>query len=218
MGWNLGALAKPTESLSVGVAYRAKVKVDYRGNATFTHFQTGNTQVDDLVATSLPAGPLPAQTSIEFPSILSLGVAYSWRDWTVEGDVNFYGWSSFAALPVTIVDHPKLSSVVQENYKDSRQYRIGLQRQINDTWTVRGGYFYDESPAPPESVSPLLPDSPRNGFCLGGSWVRGRLRVDMAGWYLKLKDRSTDGVERDNYNGTYTGSAITLGISLGYAF
>jgi long-chain fatty acid transport protein len=218
VGWNVGALAKPTESLSVGVSYRAKVRVDYSGNATFTRIPTGNTQIDALVALGFPAGPLPAQTSIEFPAILSLGVAYAWKDWTVEGDVNFYGWSSFDTLPVTIVGHPELSSVVQENYKDSRQYRIGLQRQINDTWAVRGGYFYDESPSPPESVSPLLPDSPRHGFCLGGSWARGRLRVDMAGWYLKLKDRSTEGVERDDYNGTYTGHAITFGMSLGYAF
>jgi long-chain fatty acid transport protein len=218
VGWNLGALAKPTESLSVGVSYRHSVKQDYDGTATFTRFQTGNTQLDGLVATSLPAGPLPAQTSIEYPSILSLGVAYSWNDWTVEGDVNFYEWSTFGTLPVTIVDHPELSTVVEENYTNSRQYRIGLERQINDTWAVRGGYFYDESPSPPESVSPLLPDAARHGFCLGGSWTRGRWRVDVGAWYLKLKDRSTEGLERDDYNGTYTGNAKTLGVSLGYAF
>jgi long-chain fatty acid transport protein len=218
LGWNLGVLAKPTEKLSVGVSYRHTVKADYGGTATFTQIRTGNTQIDQLVATTLPGGPLAAQTSIEFPSILSLGVAYAWNDWTVEGDINFYKWSTFASLPVTIVDHPELSTVVEEDYTNSRQYRIGLERQINDTWAVRGGYFYDESPSPPESVTPLLPDAPRNGFCLGGSWMRGRWRVDVGAWYVKLKERSTEGVERDNYNGTYTGNAVTLGVSLGYAF
>jgi long-subunit fatty acid transport protein len=67
-------------------------------------------------------------------------------------------------------------------------------------------------------VTPLLPDAPRHGFCLGGSWSRGRWRVDVGAWYVKLKERSTEGVERDHYDGTYTGNATTLGVSFGYAF
>lgn len=217
-GWNLGVLAKPTEKLSVGVSYRRSVKQDYTGTADFTRIPTGNTQLDTLVAVKVPAGSLPATTAIEYPSILSLGVAYSWSDWTVEGDVNFYGWSSFASLPVTIEGRPDLSKVVPENFQDSRQYRIGVERQLGDTWAIRGGYFYDETPSPPESVTPLLPDASRNGFCLGGSWKRGHVRVDGSAWYVKMKERSTEGLERDDYNGTYSGKALTLGLSLGYSF
>lgn len=218
LGWNLGALAKPTESLSVGVSYREKVKQDYEGTATFTRIPTGNSQLDGLVAARLPAGAIAARTSIEVPSILSLGLAYARSDWTVEGDVNFYKWSTFLTLPVTLEGHPELSSVIEEDYHDSRQYRIGIERQINDTWAVRGGYFYDESPSPPESMSPLLPDSGRHGFCLGGSWTQGRLRLDAGAWYVRLRARSTEGLQRDDYNGTYKGNAKTLGVSLGYAF
>jgi long-chain fatty acid transport protein len=217
-GWNLGVLAKPTENLSIGVSYRASVKQDYTGTADFTRLSTGSGQLDALIAVKIPAGPLPATTSIKYPSILSLGAAYSWNDWTVEGDVNFYEWSTFASLPVVIEGQSDPSSTVTENFQNSRQYRIGIERQLGDSWAVRGGYFYDESPSPPESVSPLLPDASRNGFCLGGSWKQGHVRVDGGAWYVKLKDRSTEGVERDNYNGTYTGKALTLGLSLGYSF
>jgi len=217
-GWDMGVLAKATEDLSFGISYRSKVKQDFSGNATFTQISTGNPQVDALVAIQLPSGSLPATTSITFPSIVSVGAAYKWKDWTIEGDVDFYGWSSFASLPVTITNRPDLSSSVVEDYQDTRQYRIGLERQIDETWAVRGGYYYDQSPAPDQSVSPLLPDAARQGFCLGGSWRQGHFKVDAAGWYVKFKDRSTNGVERDNYNGTYTGKAITLGLSLGYTF
>jgi len=217
-GWDLGALAKPTEDLSFGISYRSKVKQDFSGTATFTAIPTGNAQLDGLVALQLPSGALPAATSIDFPSILSIGAAYKWKDWTLEGDVDFYGWSSFASLPVTIVNRSDLSSSVVEDYADTHQYRVGLERQIDETWAVRGGYYYDESPAPAQSVSPLLPDATRQGFCLGGSWRQGHFKVDAAGWYVKFKDRSTEGVERDGYNGTYTGKAITLGLSLGYTF
>jgi long-chain fatty acid transport protein len=217
-GWDVGVLAKATEDLSFGISYRSKVKQDFSGNATFTPIPTGNAQLDGLVALQLPAGAQPATTSITFPSIVSLGAAYTWKDWTVEGDVVFYGWSSFASLPITVTGRPDLSSSVVEDYQDTHQFRIGVQRQIDETWAVRGGYYYDESPAPSQSVSPLLPDATRQGFCLGGSWHQGHVRVDAAGWYVKFKDRSTDGLERDNFNGTYTGKAITLGLSLGYTF
>ena len=217
-GWNVGALAKPTENLSIGVSYRRSVRQDYAGTADFNRIPTLNAQLDTLVAVKVPAGNLPASTFVEYPSILSLGVAYSWSDWTVEGDVDFYGWSSFASLPVVIEGRPDLSSVVAENFENSRQYRIGLERQLSDAWAVRGGYFYDQTPSPPESVSPLLPDASRNGFCLGGSWKQGHLRVDGSVWYVKMNERSTEGVQRDNYNGTYSGKALTLGLSLGYSF
>jgi long-chain fatty acid transport protein len=215
-GWNLGVLGKPTENLSFGLSYRHKVTQSYSGTATFTQIQTGNAELDALVALRLPAGAKPATAEIAFPSIFSMGVAYTWGAWLVEGDVVFYGWSSFASLPITIEGLGDLS--VPEEYTNTRQYRIGLERQIDDMWAVRGGYYYDESPAPTQSVTPLLPDAARQGFCLGGSWSQGHLRLDAAAWYVKLKDRSTEGIERDNFNGTYSGKAITFGLSFGYSF
>jgi long-chain fatty acid transport protein len=83
---------------------------------------------------------------------------------------------------------------------------------------VRGGYFFDETPAPPASISPLLPDANRNGFCLGGSYTSGQLRVDASTWYVRAGERSTGGQNRDGYDGTYKSSALTLGVSLGYTF
>jgi long-chain fatty acid transport protein len=217
-GWNLGVLGKPTENLSFGLAYRNKVKQDFSGAATFTAIPTSNAQLDALVALRLPSGALPATTVIEFPSIFSVGVAYSWQEWTIEGDVDFYEWSTFDSLPISFEGRPDLSSVVLEEYTNSRQYRVGVEREIDEFWAVRGGYYYDASPAPTPSVSPLLPDAARQGFCLGGSWSQGHLRLDAATWYVKFKERSTEDMQRDDYNGTYTGKAITFGLSLGYSF
>jgi len=215
-GWNLGVLGKPTENLSFGVSYRHKVTQDYSGTATFTNLDTGNAEFNALAALRLPSGAMPATTKIVFPSILAVGVSYSWGAWIVEGDVDFYEWSTFASLPIIIEGLDP--NVVPEDYSNTRQYRIGLERQIDEAWAVRGGYYYDGSPAPPESVTPLLPDATRQGFCLGGSWSQGHLRLDAGAWYVSFKERSTEGVERNNYNGTYTGKAITFGLSFGYSF
>ena len=95
LGFNLGVLAKPSESFSIGLSYRHKVKIDYGGSALFNPLSTGNAQLDALVGAVLPSGAIPLSTSVEFPAFGSLGIAYRAGDWLVEGDVNYYRWSSF---------------------------------------------------------------------------------------------------------------------------
>jgi long-chain fatty acid transport protein len=218
LGFNVGLLAKPSESFSIGLAYRHKVKVDYGGNASFNQRSTGNAQLDALVSAVLPSGQVPLSTSVEFPGFASLGLAYHAGDWIVEGDVNWYRWSSFDRVNLVFEGSEQLNQVLTENYENSLQYRLGIERTLTDAWAVRGGYFFDESPSPAASVSPILPDASRHGIALGGTWKSGQLRVDAATWLLFSPERSTEGVNRDGYNGTYKSHAFTLGLFLGYAF
>jgi long-chain fatty acid transport protein len=218
VGFNLGVLAKPTDNWSIGVSYRHKIDATFSGNASFTLIPTGNPQLDGAVASQLPTGSVPIATRIAFPSIVEVGAAYDFGDWTIAADVDFQQWSSFDQLPITFEGRPDLSSVVQEGYENTRIYRIGVERRIGEHWAVRGGYFFDQSPTPPESVSPLLPDADRNGIAVGFSYKMGSFNVDVANWYLLFKDRSTEGVNRDNYNGTYSNGAELFAVSLGYRF
>jgi long-chain fatty acid transport protein len=217
-GFNLGVLAKPSETLSVGLSYRHKVKVDYTGSANFEPLSTGNPELDVRVRASLPAGAVPLATSIEFPAFASFGIAKKFGEWTVEGDVNWYQWSTFDQLDLTFESEPRLNQTIEEDYESSFQYRFGVERLLGEAWAIRGGYFYDETPSPAASMSPILPDTSRNGFCLGGSWISGSLRLDGAAWYVSGSERSTEGTNRDHYDGSYKSHALTLGISLGYAF
>jgi long-chain fatty acid transport protein len=218
IGFNVGVLAKPSDAVSFGLAYRHKVKVEFAGTASFTRIATGNAQLDVLAARALPAGDTPVATEIEFPAIASAGLAWSSGDWTIEGDVDWYQWSTFDSLPLTFPEDPELSGTIEERYDDTWQFRVGLERVINDRWAVRGGYFYDQTPSPPESVGPLLPDADRHGAALGASLSSGRLRLDVAYWHLFFKDRSTEGVNRDSYDGTYSNNADLLAVSLSYGF
>jgi hypothetical protein len=42
--------------------------------------------------------------------------------------------------------------------------------------------------------------------------------VDGGSWVVLSKGRSTEGVNRDRYDGTYDAHAVTLGLSVGYGF
>jgi long-chain fatty acid transport protein len=217
-GFNVGMLAKISESLSAGAQYRHKVKNNYDGSATFTQLPTGNAQLDARLTAGLPQGSQPVTTGIEFPALFSGGVAWTAGDWTFEGDIDWYQWSTFRQLTIVFTERPDLSENIVEDYKNSWQYRLGLERRIGERYAVRGGYFFDQSPAPDPSVSPLLPDAERNGFALGGSWKSGAFHADAALWYLLSPERSTNGVNRDDYNGSYKNHAVTLGIFLGFSF
>jgi long-chain fatty acid transport protein len=218
IGFNLGVLAKPTEKLSVGASYRHKVKVDYTGTATFIPISSGDATLDGLVKQTLPQGSESLKTGIEFPGIATVGAAYALDDWTVEADLVWFQWSTFDSLQLKFPDRPDLDETIPEAYTNVFQYRFGLERRFSDRLAVRGGYFYDNSPSPAASVSPLLPDADRHGFALGASFTRGNLSLDLASWYLRFKERSTEGLSRDHYDGTYQSSAITFCASLGYSF
>ena len=219
LGFNVGLLAKPTESLSLGLAYRHKVTVDYGGSATFTQIPTGSAQVDAAALAALPAGHPALTTSITFPAILNGGAAYRWEKWTVSADVVWFQWSTFDQLRLSFEPGSGVASqTIPEDYSSIWQFRVGVERRLNDTWAIRGGYHFDNTPVPAISVTPLLPDQDRHGFALGGSWTGGRLRLDAGAWYLHLSPRSSEGLNRDHYNGTYDNSAFTFGLSLGYSF
>ena len=217
-GFNVGALAKISDSLSAGVHYRHQVKASYNGTASFTPIGTGNAQLDSALTARLPQGSQALTTAIVFPGIFMAGVAYTTGDWTFEADADWYQWSKFSQLNLVFTDRPDLTQNIIENYKNTWQYRMGLERRLNETWAVRGGYFFDQSPAPAASISPLLPDADRNGFALGGAWKTGHFHADAAMWVLLSPARSTEGVSRDSFDGTYKSHAVTLGIFLGYSF
>lgn len=218
LGFNLGVLAKPTENLALGIAYRHKVKTDFGGRADFTPIATGSAQLDALVAQRLPAGSVPVTTRITFPALLTIGVEYHWGEWLLAADVDFHQWSSFDTLPLDFEGRSDLGSVVEENYKNSQIYRIGAERRLSERWTLRGGYFFDRSPAPAASVGPILPDASRHCASLGASWSRGRLRVEAANWLLFFKERSTEGQNHDGYNGSYRSFAELFSLSIGLSF
>ena len=219
-GWNVATLAKFGGGFSAGLTYRSKVKADMKGKGSFVQFPTGYDDFDAIVAGLIPFDVNPdVETSIEFPDEARVALAWHNEHFTVEGDVVWMGWSSFVELPITFPDYPLLSSVKPENYEDSLTYRLGVEYKKSETWSWLFGALYDESPVPTESVSPLLPDANRTGISVGFSWAFSpSMTLDAGFLHLMFPERSTEGRDYDNFNGTYTTSAELLGFSVVYKF
>ncbi|MGQ9835578.1 MAG: OmpP1/FadL family transporter [Thermoanaerobaculaceae bacterium] len=220
-GYNLGVLWKLGGGVSLGASYRSRVLVEINdAKASFIQFSTGHADFDALVAQQIPFQTNPkGKTRINFPAEARLGLAWQGERTTVSADAVHMGWDSFSELPITIVGYPLLSSVRPEDYRDTWTYRFGIERKVSEKLALQLGYLRDRTPMPRRIVSPVLPDSDRNGYSIGFSWqINPKMRVDGSFLHLPFDDRSTRGQNVDNYNGSYHTRAELFGVSLAYSF
>lgn len=218
IGWNAGILFKPSPRFRIGASYRTDMDIDLEGDADITQLPSGNAQFDAIVGAQLPPDQ-KIETTFPFPSIATVGIAFSPTEKvSLEFDVMRTGWSAFDALAVDFLTTPAASFVREQEWKDSNSYRLGYNHKANDNWDVRLGALYDENPQPTRHVSPLLPDADRLGVTLGTGWHSGPFTADWSLLVLHFKDRDTEGLNTEGFNGKYQTDALLWSANLGYRF
>jgi long-chain fatty acid transport protein len=220
VGFNAGAQWWPPGKFRFGATYRSKVVIDYGGRADFTQRITGDPAFDPVVAATFPPDQA-VSTSIPFPAQGSLGIAWqSCPSWAFEGDLNYTWWGVFDQLAVDFSQTPSRDLVAIENWKNSLNVRVGAEYRKGGTapWSYRAGYYFDESPQPTSGVGPLLPDANRHGISLGIGHHGAATTIHAYGLWLITPDRSTEGVNRDGYDGTYSLGTFVAGFSFGQNF
>ncbi len=219
-GYNAGLLIKFGGGLSAGMTYRSRVEVVYDAEASFVQFPSGNADFDQVVATLIPFDRnVSGETRINFPAEIRLGFAWQGAKLTLAADVVKVGWDSFQELPIILDGYPHLSSVRPENYEDAFTYRVGAEYKASPVWKFQLGWLRDQTPVPVETVTPMLPDSSRDGISIGVSYkLSDKMAVDVGFLHLMFDERSTKGVNPDGFDGTYKQTAELFGVSLGYRF
>ncbi|MCP4707269.1 MAG: hypothetical protein GY869_01475 [Planctomycetes bacterium] len=237
-GFDFGALLKPHQKIQLGLVYRAAINNTYSsGDAEFTQIpiETGDVALDAalnaVVASSMPMNAdggnvIGAATEITFPWQFVGGIMVKPMDkLSLEFDFVRFGWSDFDELPINFAEEAEDGdvntpddTVVKEDYEDSNQFRFGLEYMANEQLALRCGYVYDETPVPDKSVSVLLPDASRNDYSFGFGYSFGNMFIDAAYMLVDFKERSTNGQNTDNFNGTYKSIANIYSISFGRSF
>lgn len=242
LGFHLGAIAKVTDRLSFGIRYLSKQTVEIDdGEATIDQVSTGlvlapnnplglpaGTPVDALVAPLFTNGPLVDQAGaaeLPYPAQLNMGLTLQVTDkLTMLGDVGIQFWSTWETLPITFQYIGQ--EVLVEDYRNSTSWRLGAEYMVGAKSTARLGFIAHNAAAPPQTVTPNLPEGPRTEFTAGfGSHLSERFGFDIAYQYIDQADRqgrSGNGgmaVPTTAVNdGLYTFSANLLGITLTYSF
>ncbi|MFN4762469.1 OmpP1/FadL family transporter [Gillisia sp. Q332] len=215
-GWSASAMFTPTEKLRVGFNYRSEIIIEAEdGGATFSNIP--NSPLTPFTNTKFDASlPLPAE--------LTVGLSYQFLDkWLFAFDYNQTLWSVYESLDLDFENPSIPDSENARNYQSSSVYRFGLQFDATDRFTLRGGYYFDESPVQAGYFAPETPRNDSNNFTGGLSFnVNDRFAIDAAVLYSRFDeiDASYDFYFENGqaapFEGTYKNSAITLGLGVTY--
>jgi long-chain fatty acid transport protein len=140
--------------------------------------------------------------------------------WTVMADYQLVVWGWFYQLVLDLEKATTPDITLYEGYEDTHGISIGVEHVASSKVTVRGGYLYHSAAAPPETVTPLLPEGARNEVTLGVGLALSKLvHADIAYQFIKQNDRR--GRVHDitvGNSGLYTFSAHLIGATVVLTF
>lgn len=216
-GWGLGAtfgvLYKPCRFFSIGAAYRTESKVSFSGQAEIKNLEY------------LGFLPTAAMTrDVTWPSWLTVGVAVMPTDrLTITANVQVTNWSVIDQIKTTYKDiiwNMLMTSsgkdIMVMNWKNATQLRFGAEYKVSESLAVRGGYYFDPSPAPDATLNILLPSYNFNGLTFGIGYQAGALALDFGLEYLMGKERVVPVTAA--MPGVYNMTIVVPSISVSYHF
>ena len=213
-GWSAAVMFNPIDSLRIGVNYRSKIDVNAEGgNADFENVP--NSPLAPFEDTTFDATlPLPAE--------LSVGVSYQLDEkWLFAFDYNRTFWDAYKSLDIDFADPNIPDSQNPRNYKDASIYRFGLQYTANEMFTLRAGYYFDQSPVQSGYFAPETPRNDSNNFTGGLSFnINDRFAIDASFLYSRFEeitesyDFYTENGQQVPFEGTYKSSAFIPGLGL----
>ncbi|MFW6413731.1 MAG: OmpP1/FadL family transporter [Verrucomicrobiota bacterium] len=209
LGYNLGVQWELTDKIVLGASYRSSVEVDYDGDIDIN---PGGLEGD-------------VKTTIEYPEVVALGVSWQttprlrfefdaeWSEWSVnETQVIHHD------IPAALLPPPLQSPMVQDrSWNDSWVYMLGVEYELNDKWTLRGGYGFNETPVPTATATPYLPAGDIHALAAGAGYhVSENLTLDMALIFAYGEDRTLS--NDPSYAGDYEFASANCSLGLRYKF
>ncbi|MFD0740325.1 OmpP1/FadL family transporter [Lysobacter koreensis] len=223
VGYILGVNFRPTDKLSLGLSYRSEIDYDLTGDVDWTVPTAARATFDGRGARALfQDGDVTAKLTT--PSITTVAANYEFTERFSMGlTYSETGWESLREVRIDFVN-PDADSVEDFSWSDTRFMSIGGEYKLNDAWTVRAGYAYDETPTTFATRTPRLPDEDRKWYSLGATWqLSEALGINLA--YTRIEpDTPQIGIITpaaqggQRLFGQFEGGADLYGISAQYKF
>ena len=221
-GWgaNFGVMYK-AGNFDIGINYRSQVKAEIDGVAT------GGPNLGVLGAGALVGVTSAAKTSVTFPDLFNIGIAYRPDDKLLLSlDIDWTHWKTFESIDITygasaLNAITTTRSSIAENWRNTLAARMGAEWKYNKKLKYRAGYVYDPTPIRDTDFSPRLPGEDRQLITFGlGYEHNSALTIDFAYAYVWLDDRNQTASSSvtTSYNGKYEADTHILSASLTYRF
>jgi len=238
--FSLGALARPTSYLEVGVNYRSGTDFDASGTATASAqpgasitpmYDNGKNAIVDHFKTGLP---FVARGGVRY--IFKSG---DFEKGDIEADFTYEGWSKIQDITVAtsgVNPQPKLVRS-PHRYNDTYSGRFGGQYNwdtLLGVWSGRAGFYYDTAAAPDEWTRLDFRAWDHLGYTAGIGWQWAGITANLGAAYVYMPERNvansqlrqtatlggspTDPTYSIVGNGKFNASYTTVTFSLEYKF
>jgi long-chain fatty acid transport protein len=217
-GWSAGFMFTPTEKLRIGFHYRSLIDLNAEdGEAIFAN-------IPNSALVPVANGTTTFDATLPLPAELTVGLSYQVNEKLLLAfDFNRAMWEEYDALVIEFGEPGIPASVNQRNYENASNYRFGLEYKAMEKLTLRGGYYYSESPVRSGYFAPETPRNDAQGYTAGLSFnVNSKLSIDASFLYLRFKevDESYDFYFENGvavpFEGTYKTTTFIPGIGISY--
>ena len=215
-GWGFGAtfgvLAKPVDTLSIGLTVRTPSTVSFKGSA----------QLSYLTLYDLPDSS-DLTRKITWPLWIAGGLSFRPIDrLLLSADVHWTQWSKLDRITTGYLEETWAMFMLEGSldslplyWKNATQLRFGAEYTLNASTVLRAGYYNDPAPGPSATMSILLPAHTYNAFTVGLGKTVGDLRLDFGLEYLAgLKRADDDEISLRRYGM----SIVVPSVSVSYTF
>ena len=173
IGWDIGVLFKPFDSLYIGAAFSAGAPIDLTGTVRYT-LPGQDTQV------------VRHKTGMVIPFTLRVGVNWEFApNFQIAADIYWWHYEVFQEQR-SVLSEPIAGTGIDEmispkNYGDSWNWCIGLLYKVLPTLEVMMGYQEDYTPIPNDTFTLDNPSRDQRGIAVGIRWqITEDLRVGVA--------------------------------------
>ncbi len=200
VGFTAGITLTPTDTTTVGIGYRSRIKHTLKG--TYYNALAGigltNVTVDHT---------LPDMVTFSIRQDITENLALT-------GSVEWTNWSLFDTFDIVDRSTGAVLSSTAYHWTDSWLFAIGGEYKYSDTLTFRAGYAYEDSPVPDSTRGVRVPDNNRHWLSIGASWVAGEWLTLHAGYsHLFVKDGDVNITTPVPFTATYKNHVNIVAVS-----
>lgn len=220
-GFTLGAIYQPSPDWSLGIAYQSAVYHTLSGWLVYNLDPAG------LGSAIRSATGLFADTrgtaKLTMPDMVMAGARKQvTEDFTLMAELDWTDWSHFHDLTIVARNPAQPNDITQADWHGSAFASVGGEYRLDDSWKLRGGAGYDQSPAPDVTRTPRSPDADRTWLAVGASYnLSPRTSIDLSFGHMFDDDKTvaltsgqTGNALRGNLSGMVQSSADVAGLQV----
>ena len=185
-GIDLGLMWKVTDDVTFGAAYHSRIQFKVKGDAKWDR--------PAPVAAMAPAAfnDMPFRSRNWNPD--KFMAALSWKTTerlTLSGGFTFTTWHLYDDLLIKL-DRDMLPGrhelASTKEWHDAWRLSVGADYALDEAWTLRAGYTWDQSPINGRYADYLVPGDNRNIFAIGLGWTHGDWTIEGSYFYEYVED------------------------------